>query len=1133
MKKLKRYKPWITLFLILLILFCAGIILKNILLFQLKKRIEADFDYNKLHFSLFPPLLVIEEMRTLSLSPFFSAKKVALSISYKSLLSKEKPLVIFIEQPVLRVYGSSSPKKGVGKVISFPFEIEKGVIRGAEVFFFGRDNRLQGRKINASFTQKRGSFSCKLEADDVVCSLKRIKKEIEGKAEIYIEGEGRKIFIKKATIQSPEGILKADGLVSDLFNPFLQVRSSFKIDFPLIADYFNLPFEWKGRAEGKAELIRREGKINIKADFLSGRLFLNEILAGNVRGNLDFDQEKGGVIELNIQKKNMAREYLRIMFSEKGLSGEARGFFLDPLINDFKLPWPVGSPFWGKFTLVNKKLSAEGEFRDEYLNQGSDKFPFRGMVKFEWNGVDKISLHSQELGTGFGLFSLQGEINLKQDVEFFIEGEIKDLSEARRFTSISLNKDFSFPEIRGKGKIKLRIFGSYFNPKVQTEFSFSPGGFMNFDSASVQGEAKIEDDVFKGEFMIEDPSMRGRVFLSSIGDRVRVMIQAESASLERVFSELGLRFPLKGEASGNVEYLQEGKEGSLKGEFFSNRVILEGQQFDGLRGKLSWNEDEIYLQDLSFSFYKGLARGHFYLNNSSREFDIAFSGEGLDISCFLPRVKGELKLGLKGKGRLDQDFAQGEFEVRGLQYGQFERIESKGVFKLGYSEDKFLGSVEGLIFPGENEARVRFEFNPKSQYLSGELRGFFNNLDLLLPLRGTKGRLNYLLELKQNRSLPEVKGVIDFQGTLFVIPGFAHALRDYSALVFIENHELSLRSFHAKLGGGDVQGAGWARIGRGSLEKLEIRMEGKNLLISPLERARALADGSLKLVKDGEQLKAEGEITFKSVSWRREIFEKFTFSTLSLLQPQRKPGIFDNLILDIRLRADDNAWIENSLGKARGRFDLKVTGSVLAPILLGEIELLEGKAFFQDREFEILKGKLSFFNPSTIEPYLSFKGETYVKDYRVSFSLEGFIDRLRPEFSSSPPLPPEDVLALLAMGEAFKRTYSYDRSTQLSTASLISFQLSEEAKKRAEKLFSLDRFRIDPFVLGSSAEMTARLTVGKKLSRNFSLLYSTNLASLREEITRLEWELGRDISIVGTRNEEGRISIDVKVHKRF
>jgi translocation and assembly module TamB len=237
--------------------------------------------------------------------------------------------------------------------------------------------------------------------------------------------------------------------------------------------------------------------------------------------------------------------------------------------------------------------------------------------------------------------------------------------------------------------------------------------------------------------------------------------------------------------------------------------------------------------------------------------------------------------------------------------------------------------------------------------------------------------------------------------------------------------------------------------------------------------------------------------------------------------------------LDIHLRAEDNVLIENSLGKIQARFDLTLSGTVEAPILLGEIEGLRGDIFFQDRKFRLVRARIGFFNPTAFEPYLDLRAETFLKDYRVTISASGVLDRLRPEFSSAPPLPPEDVLALLALGESFKRTYRYDASTQMGTGSLLSFQLAEEAEKRAEKLFSLDSFRIDPFVLGASTEMTARLTVGKKLSRNIILLYSTNLTSQREELVRLEWEFSDSFSLVTMRDERGRLSLDAKIRKRF
>lgn len=147
--------------------------------------------------------------------------------------------------------------------------------------------------------------------------------------------------------------------------------------------------------------------------------------------------------------------------------------------------------------------------------------------------------------------------------------------------------------------------------------------------------------------------------------------------------------------------------------------------------------------------------------------------------------------------------------------------------------------------------------------------------------------------------------------------------------------------------------------------------------------------------------------------------------------------------------------------------------------------------------------------------------------------MAGPLDRLKPEFSSSPPLASEEILALLALGESYKKITSADVVSQVSTASFLSGEIIEEARRRAQRILNLDRLRIDPFVLGSSAEMTARLTVGKKIGENFFILYSTNLTTQREEIIRIEWELKPGLSIVGIRDELGRLSFDLKIRRRF
>jgi autotransporter translocation and assembly factor TamB len=205
---------------------------------------------------------------------------------------------------------------------------------------------------------------------------------------------------------------------------------------------------------------------------------------------------------------------------------------------------------------------------------------------------------------------------------------------------------------------------------------------------------------------------------------------------------------------------------------------------------------------------------------------------------------------------------------------------------------------------------------------------------------------------------------------------------------------------------------------------------------------------------------------------------------------------------------------------------------------------VSGDFFFQDRSFRVIHGRLSFTDPVRTEPFLDFRGETYVKDYRVTLDLRGPTSRLKPEFSSSPPLPPEEILSLLALGESFRRmyySYSGDRSTALNTASLLTYQIADLAKKRTGGLFSLDRLRIDPYIPeGPTGGIAARITVGKKVSKNLLFLYSTILANStvmaeidEVPIFRMEWEISRKFSLVGGRDDRGRLGFDVKFRKRF
>lgn len=1133
MKINRKLKSLISFCVVVLLLLAAGIVIKNILLHQIKKKIQSSLGYTHLHVSFLPPTLILEDVRSLSLSPFFSARRVAVKISYKSLLSKEKPFGVVIENPVLRIYRATTKEGDKKFSLSLPFAVEKGLIKKGELYFWGEEDRFRAKGLNALFVQNKDRFSLKAEAEESLLFLASVGEKIEGKAVICLEGQGEEIDVKKIMVAGPDGVFKAEGSLVSPYDLKFRLKTSLKAQTSLIAKILKLPFEWQGKAEGEGHLTRNEGIIGFRGSVSSSNLFLNGVPLGRVKGKIDFNQAKGGTAEFTSRKNALPQEFLRIHFKKKKIWGTARGFHLDPIMNYLSLPWPFSSPVWGYFAIEKGNLSVKGEFRDEIVKREPDRFPLSGFVRLDKDRNGKFSISSESVISTFAKVNLEGKGKADQEIDLHIQGEVKDFRQVRHFTSLILAKNFNFPETSGRGPGELLIRGDFKNPQVEARFAFSPGSFGKLEASSIEGEAKVLNNNFFGKFNVEDPYMKGKITLFSDREGSKAEIKLDRGMVERIFPAFNLYFPLKGEAKGNFEVMQRGEDIQVKGDVSSSLIRFGNQELKDLTGKLDWKKDFLSFSDLQFKLHEGSIKGDFFAQSSTQEFDMDVMGEEIDISSLHSSLKGTLSFQIKGKGLFGKDTASGPFEIKGLEFSPFKETDMRGEMKASYTGEQLDLELKGNFFPGDNQVNISLHFPFQGESLLSAIKGSFNNLDLLLPRRGAKGSINYLVEIKGPTTSPQIKGIVDFNGSVFPLYRFAHALKDYSGLIFLENDKILLRSFKAKFGGGDIQGYGEMRIGKGQLENIDLKLDGKNLLLSPLERTRAFGGGTLNLIKDSNRFLLEGDLGVQKLSWRRELDEKFVFYSTPYYGFQREPGFFDDLTLNVRLEADDDAWIENSLGRARARFDLTLSGNVNSPIVLGDIEILEGDVYFQGRKFKILRGLVSFFNPAAIEPYINFKGETYTKNYRVTFSLTGFLDRLNPEFSSSPPLPPEDVLALLTMGEAFKRTYSYETSAQLSTASLLSFQLSEEAQKRAEKLFSIDRFRIDPFILGSSAEMTARLTLGKKVSRNFFILYSTNLTTQKEEITRLEWELTNDFSIVGTRDEKGRYSIDVKIHKRF
>jgi len=1137
MKKFRRLRRLLVTAAVLALIGGGGLFVKNLVLRQIRVRLENSVHYARLRLSVIPPAIILEDVRSASASPFFSAQKVVLQISYLSLFKRDKPLTVIIEKPVLRVYESASAGPPKKLDLRLPFSVENGFTKDGEIFFWSPYASVRASGCRAFFRQTKGRFVLQAAAAESSVFFASMSRPVNGRVRVAVEGAGNDLRLHQLTFEGKTVLARARGVLSNINDLTGDLRVSLRTSADLLADYLDLPFQWAGPLEGEGTIVRTGGVLAVKADLLSPGLVLSGIPLGRVEGQLVFQQGQPAALHLAVRNPRRAPEFMDLQFGNGLIEGQTRSLHVDPILKDIKIPWPVRSPVGGTFRVDHGRVTVKAAFEDDpSAPEEGGRYPVRGPVDLVWDGPAKtVTFSSPKLETGFAVLRVDGRIGVGRDVAVTLTGRVEDVKRGREFVGLVLPRPPDFPEIRGRGTAEVKILGEFHRPQVKFVFSLAPAGFAQFDTAAVEGLTEIAGGDVTGLFKINDPEMRGEVRLQTQAGAVEVDARLDEGPLERILPPLGLSLPLRGRAAGRVSITVADRDIHVHGRVSSPDLDFGGVRLRDVETGLEWRQatNEVALTEFQAGLFGGSLRGNSRFAVQTRLFDVDLEGTGLDLSTLAPDLAGRAEIRLKGRGSLAFDQARGTFAVKSLKYGTVGSADASGTLAIRFRDDKVTVQAEGRLDSGGSDFTAAFTYPDAERSYLVHLKGRLLDPDFFLPWKGIKAEVGYLFDIRGSGAGAKIDGAVELKGTLLPFPGFPHALTDFSGLVRIQDNKASLRSFQGKLAGGEVQAGGEVRWGKDGLEFVDLRADGKGLNLALLEKTRALVDGSLRLEGNGGRLTLSGDFLAKQFSWRREFNEKFIFSTAPAGGPPTRRTAFDTMGLDIHLRAEDNVLIENSLGKIQARFDLTLSGTVEAPILLGEIEGLRGDIFFQDRKFRLVRARIGFFNPTAFEPYLDLRAETFLKDYRVTISASGVLDRLRPEFSSAPPLPPEDVLALLALGESFKRTYRYDASTQMGTGSLLSFQLAEEAEKRAEKLFSLDSFRIDPFVLGASTEMTARLTVGKKLSRNIILLYSTNLTSQREELVRLEWEFSDSFSLVTMRDERGRLSLDAKIRKRF
>jgi len=359
------------------------------------------------------------------------------------------------------------------------------------------------------------------------------------------------------------------------------------------------------------------------------------------------------------------------------------------------------------------------------------------------------------------------------------------------------------------------------------------------------------------------------------------------------------------------------------------------------------------------------------------------------------------------------------------------------------------------------------------------------------------------------------------------------------SLVFNKNR-LQIENLVAHSGGGTITLTGGATTYAGQINfDFGVHAADVRLRYPPGVSSTANADLRFYGMRESSTLAGDFTITKLAITPGFDFAAYASSSPESVVVPPATSWLY-RIKLDVHVLTTPDLQMQTAIARLSGDADLRVRGTAAKPAVLGRVEVLEGEVNFNGAKYRLERGEVSFSSPVGIRPVLDLQATTRVRDYDITVSVNGDTSKpLGVKYRSDPPLPEADIVALLAVGQTREQSaqLAQTSSTAFSqTASnlILSEALNATVSNRVQKLFGVSKIKIDPQGLSTETNPTRgpQVTIEQQISNMFTLTYSQNVSQASQQIIQGEYYLRKNVSIVGTRDQNGVVSFDVIIRQR-
>jgi translocation and assembly module TamB len=406
----------------------------------------------------------------------------------------------------------------------------------------------------------------------------------------------------------------------------------------------------------------------------------------------------------------------------------------------------------------------------------------------------------------------------------------------------------------------------------------------------------------------------------------------------------------------------------------------------------------------------------------------------------------------------------------------------------------------------------------------------------------SSGLVTMNLTLGGTLAYPLPQGTLQVSAGALSYAGLPSGLSDLNGSLGFTRERIHIETLTAHTGGGTLDLKGDATY-RNQQLNFNLTATGKDVRLRYPPGVSSTANTELHWIGTRSASTVSGDISIVKMA----VTPGFDFSAylqrsgqFATVTTANSP--LNNVKLDIHVVTAPELQMRTAIARLSGDADLHLRGSVARPAVLGRVDILEGRATFHGTRFTLERGDITFSNPVAIEPQLNLQATTHVRNYDLNVTLTGTPSRgLNLNYRSEPPLPKSDIIALLALGRTNGESAQLQEQSGQSLFSdqasnlILSQALNDTASSRFQRLFGASNIKIDPQGLSTETNPIStgpQITIEQQFANNVSLTYSTNVSQSSQQIIQGEYYFNRNVSAVGTRDQNGVVSFDLQIRRR-